>query len=98
MVVSEASYLINSYLGNLAEIGFVNSLINRELLIENVSIGDLTRSVELLQKYDEHNIGLVDAMTVATSERLKISMILTTDRRHFSVIKPIHCKAFTLLP
>jgi predicted nucleic acid-binding protein len=41
--------------------------------------------------------GFVDATIGATAERLKISRILTTDRRDFPVIRPRHCKAFELL-
>jgi len=58
----------------------------------------LPRISELLKKYCDSNIGFVDASVVAIAERLKISGILTTDRRHFETIKPQHCKEFTLLP
>jgi len=51
-----------------------------------------------LKQYADANIGLVDASLVAVAERLGINTIITTDRRHFSLIKPAHCSAFTLLP
>jgi hypothetical protein len=38
------------------------------------------------------------ATVVATAERLKITRILTTDRRDFSLVRPRHCSAFELLP
>lgn len=97
-VIPEACYLLNEYLGQPAEIGFINSLINRELVVEHFSDHDLTRCMELLKKYDNLNLGFVDASMIAISERLKIQKILTTDRRHFSVVKPNHCEAFLLLP
>ncbi len=97
-VIPEACYLLNTYLGRSAEIGFINSLINRELVVEHFNADDITRCVELLKKYSDSNIGFVDASMIAISERLNIYKILTTDRRHFSVIKPNHCEAFTLLP
>jgi len=97
-VITEVCYLLNTYLGQSAEIAFINSLINRELTIEHVAAQDLTRCVELLKKYDKLNLGLVDASIIAISERLKIQKLLTTDRRHFSTIKPKHCESFTLLP
>jgi predicted nucleic acid-binding protein len=43
-------------------------------------------------------IGFVDATLVAIAERLKLTTIATTDRRHFSRIQPAHVRAFTLLP
>ena len=97
-VIPEACYLLNTYLGQSAETEFINSLINKELTVEHFNANDLNRCVELLKKYRDSNIGFVDTSIIAISERLNISKILTTDRRHFSIIKPNHCEAFTLLP
>jgi predicted nucleic acid-binding protein len=97
-VVPEACYLLNTYLGRDAELSFVQSLIDREMALEHLITHDLPRISELLKKYHDANIGFVDASVVALAERLKVCGILTTDRRHFSTIKPQHCKEFTLLP
>jgi len=97
-VIPEACYLLNIYLGQFAEISFIHSLINKEIIIEHFHPDDLLRCAELLKQYDYLNLGFVDATLVAISERLKIRRILTTDRRHFSTVKPKHCEAFTLLP
>jgi hypothetical protein len=35
---------------------------------------------------------------VAVAERLRIAGIATIDRRHFSIVRPRHVDAFTLLP
>jgi hypothetical protein len=35
---------------------------------------------------------------VAVAERLGLTEIATIDRRHFSVVRPRHVGAFTLLP
>jgi predicted nucleic acid-binding protein len=40
----------------------------------------------------------VDASVVTTAERLGVQEIATVDRRHFSVVRPSHVAAFTLLP
>ncbi|MEW6002587.1 MAG: PIN domain-containing protein [Nitrospirota bacterium] len=96
--IPEVCYLLNIYLGQSAEMSFIHSLINKELSIEHFNANDLIRCAELLKHYDNLNLGFVDASIVAISERLKIHRILTTDRRHFSVVKPKHCEAFTLLP
>lgn len=97
-VIPEACYLLNIYLGQSAEIVFIRSLINKELNIEHFNANDLIRCAELLKQYNDLNLGFVDATIIAISERLKIHDILTTDRRHFSIVKPKHCEAFTLLP
>jgi predicted nucleic acid-binding protein len=97
-VIPEACYLLNIYLGQSAEIAFIHSLINKELNIEHFNANDLIRCADLLKQYDDLGLGFVDATVIAISERLKIREILTTDRRHFSAVKPKHCEAFTLLP
>jgi hypothetical protein len=96
--IPEICYLLNKFLGEAVERTFLDSLIRRELLTEHFNIHDLKRSVEILKKYKNLNIGFVDASIVAISERLGIPKILTADRRHFSAIQPKHCAAFTLLP
>ncbi len=98
MVIPEACYLLQTHLSPLAETAFVKSIINRALRLEHVDEEDLSRAVELMDAYPDLKIGLVDASVVAVAERLNISAIMTTDRRHFSVIRPKNCAAFTLLP
>jgi hypothetical protein len=44
-----------------------------------------------MAKYSDAALGFVDASIVAVAERLKIKELLTTDRRHFSLIRPRHC-------
>lgn len=97
-VIPEACYLLNSCLGPFAETAFLVALNNREMSVEQVTGPDMARTVEILTQYADANIGFVDASLVAVAERLGINTILTTDRRHFSLIKPAHCSAFTLLP
>lgn len=97
-VIPEACYLLNSCLGPFAETAFLVALNNREMSVEQVTAPDMVRIVEILKKYADANIGFVDASLVAVAERLRINTIFTTDRRHFSLIKPAHCSAFTLLP
>lgn len=97
-VVPEASYLMNAHIGSHAEREFIESLRTREFLLEPLGLKDLARIVELLDDYEDANIGFVDASVVAICERLKIKRLLTTDRRHFTIIRPRHCRAFELLP
>ncbi len=97
-VIPEVCYLLGSYLGQAAELKFVGALRKRELPIEHFSDADLPRIEELLRVYEDAKIGFVDAANIAIAERLNITEIATTDRRHFSAVKPKHCKAFALLP
>jgi predicted nucleic acid-binding protein len=53
---------------------------------------------DLVVKYGSLPLGTTDASVIAIAERLKLTEIATLDRRHFSVVRPNHVNAFTLLP
>ena len=95
-VLPEAAYLLRHCLGSEAELAFSRSLASAELSIEALQAADLERSSELLERYPQ--IGFVDAMVAAMAERLRLPAIVTTDRRHFSILRPAHRDAFELLP
>lgn len=97
-VLPEAAYLLAAHLGPEAERKLVQAVVNGEMVVEELTIQDLRRVLELLHRYEDARIGFVDATVVAIAERLKISRILTTDRRDFSLVRPRHCKEFELLP
>lgn len=97
-VLPEAAYLLAAHLGPEAEQKLVRSVVNGEMALEELTLQDLRRTLELIKRYASARIGFVDAAVVATAERLRISRILTTDRRDFSLIRPRHCQAFELLP
>jgi hypothetical protein len=95
-VVPEAAYLIRARLGGDAELAFTRSLAAGELAVESATVVDLDRTAALMEQY--RDIGFVDATVAAVAERLHIGTIATTDRRHFSTIRPRHVHAFTLVP
>ena len=59
---------------------------------------DYARVRTLMDQYADFPLGMVDAAVVAVAERLREDVIATLDHRHFSVVKPLHCEAFTLVP
>lgn len=95
-VIPEVTYLLRTHLGALAEQRFVESLAEGELGVEEPTVADLRRCVAILGQYPA--IGFVDAAVVAIAERLRVKTIATTDRRHFTTIRPLHQRAFTLVP
>jgi predicted nucleic acid-binding protein len=97
-VLPEVCYLIGTHLGADAEIRFMRSVQRGELRIEPLSRADLTRTVAVMEHYQDARLGFVDASLVAVAERLRIREILTTDRRHFSLVRPRHCAGFMLKP
>jgi predicted nucleic acid-binding protein len=70
----------------------------RELVPVDVTIDDYERMAELVELYADWPLGGTDASLIASAERLRVTMVATLDRRHFSPIQPRHTQAFTLLP
>lgn len=97
-VVPEVTYLLRARpkLGPRAEHRFVQALAHGELDVQNLTLPDMRRCAALLQKYPD--VGFVDASVVAVAERLHITTIATTDRRHFGAVRPKHVAAFDLAP
>jgi uncharacterized protein len=98
LVVTEVAYFLADRIGETAEQAFAASLRSGELLAEPVEPVDWDRITELLSQYDDLGLGIVDASVVAACERLGQTELATLDRRHFSVVRPSHCAALTLLP
>jgi len=53
---------------------------------------------ELIERYQDLRLGTTDASVIALAERLDVNEIATLDRRHFTVVRPLHVQALTLLP
>jgi uncharacterized protein len=96
--LTEVTYLLQRDLGIEAVAAFLENLSETDLILETPAAEDYRRAAEILRKYDDANIDFVDACIVAIAERLEITKILTVDRRHFSIFKPLHCTAFEILP
>lgn len=48
--------------------------------------------------YQSLPLGTTDATVIAACERLGLTEVASLDRRHFTVVRPRHVKALTLLP
>lgn len=98
LVVTEVAYFLGDRIGHAAEQVFARSLRDGELLVEPVEPSDWGRIDELIGEYADLPLGIVDASVVAACERLAVTTLATLDRRHFSVVRPRHTEALTLLP
>ena len=98
MVIAETAWMIESVVGPTAEAAFVASAANGELGVEDLEADDYRRCAELIERYADLGLGLVDASVVAVAERLGVTVLATLNRRDFTVVRPRHCEAFELLP
>ena len=97
-VLPELDYMLAERFGVQLELRIMRSISSGDFLIEQLTAGDLPRSLDLVEQYADSNIGLVDASIVAIAERLRITRILTLDHRHFRMFRPRHCETFELVP
>ena len=97
VVLPEASYLVNKYLGVEAEVKLLSSIRDGELAIETFVPADIERIIEVVSTYKDQKLGFVDASIVAMAERLNIVKILTLDK-HFRLIRPKHIANFEIYP
>ena len=88
--------MIGRLIGVRAEALFVADLAGSDIGVADVPPSEWVRIGELVATYADLNLGTVDASVVAAAERLGITAVATTDRRHFSVVRPLHTPAFEL--
>lgn len=96
--VTETAYFISANLGVDSLARFLDSLAEGLFIFEAPIAEDYLRSAEILRKYKDANLDLVDVLIFAIAERLDIKNILTIDRRHFSMFRPALCDHFEILP
>jgi uncharacterized protein len=98
LVVAEVAYLLGERIGPAAELAFARSIRDGDFEVEPVEASDWERIAALVEQYSDLPLGIADASVVTTCERLGAVSVATLDRRHFSVVRPRHCPALTLLP
>jgi predicted nucleic acid-binding protein len=98
MVLPEVDYLITSRLGSRVAIALLESIVQGDFPLENLTSTDVRRALEIVKKYVDGGIGFVDASIAALAERLRVVRILTLQRKHFQIQRPTHRDASELLP
>lgn len=97
-VVAEVGYLLGREAGPKVESLFLDSLAAGDFTLVDLTAADCARMAELVRRYGDLPLGTTDASVIAVAERLGVTEVATLDRRHFTVVRPHHVGAFTLLP
>jgi hypothetical protein len=74
------------------------SVGDRSVAVVDLDEEEYQRVRVLLRTYADVGLEFVDAAVVAVAERLEEDTIATLDSKHFSVVRPLHVPAFTLVP
>lgn len=96
-VIVETAWMIQNRLGPADEARFLRAVATQLERVDLVD-EDWARVAELVDQYADLPLGLVDASVVAVAERHGVVEIATLDHRDFTVVRPRHVDAFTLLP
>jgi uncharacterized protein len=97
-VIAEVGYLLNREAGPRVESLFLRSVADGAFSAVDLSPADYARMADLVAQYGSLPLGTTDASVIAVTERLKLPEVATLDRRHFSVVRPVHADSLVLLP
>ena len=98
LVIPEVDYLLLRYLGRAAEEAFLEDVLAGVWAREPLRNQDVERALDVLKKYRDHDVGIVDAVVVAVAERLRVERILTLDHRHFRAFRLWGRKPVAIVP
>ena len=97
-VVAELEYLVVTRHGTRAELAVLHELAGGAYDLAHVDQELLARSADVVAKYPDQSICVADASLVVLASRYRTRTILTLDRRHFTVVRPLDGGRFTLVP
>jgi predicted nucleic acid-binding protein len=97
-VIAEVGYLLARNANPRVEALFLDAVADGDFELTDLVAADARRAASLVRTYSDLPLGTTDATVVAIAERLGATEVATLDRRHFTVVRPAHVDAFTLLP
>ncbi len=97
-LLAEIDYLVTKRLGAHVSRAFLKGLEANDLELLAFEPQDLARANAIMARYPNVPLGLADSSIIALAERYGVKQILTLDRRHFSLVRPLGLNYFELLP
>lgn len=97
-VVAEVDYLLATRLGVDAELAALEELSSGAYDLACLSPAELRTIHDVVERYRDQAIGVADASLVVLADRFGTKDILTLDRRHFAVLRPMRGGRFRLIP
>lgn len=97
-VLAELDDLVASRLGVQAELVVLQELSGGAWELPAMDREDVRRAASIIERYADQRLGIADASIILLAERYRTRTILTLDRRHFGVVRPLDGGRFTILP
>lgn len=96
-VIAELDYLVATQLGLAAELTVLSELAGGAYDIASFSASKLRSCADVIAAYPDQEIGVTDASLVVLADRFETNRVLTLDRRHFDVLRPLAGGHFELV-
>jgi uncharacterized protein len=97
-VVAELDYLVASRLGVVAELAVLSELAGCAWELAAMDTEALADARVVVERYADQRVGVADASNVVLAARHETKTIVTLDRRHFDVLRPLTGGRFKVLP
>lgn len=97
-VLAELDYLVATRRGVGDELAVLAELGSGAWHLADFGMRELEIAIDLISKYRDQEIGLADASLVVLASRYQTRRLLTLDRRHFEVVRPLTGGRFSLNP
>jgi predicted nucleic acid-binding protein len=97
-VIAELDYLLGAKVGVPAELAVLAELSSGAYELPALAAADIAACAQIIQRYSDQEIGVTDASLVVLAKRYDTRSILTLDRRHFDVLRPLQGKRFVVVP
>ena len=97
-VVAELDYLVATRLGVQAELAVLEELGSGAYELPGLTAADITACRQIVMRYSDQQIGVADASLVLLAKTFDTRSVLTLDRRHFDVLRPLQGKKFVVVP
>lgn len=97
-VIAEVDYLVATRLGVEAELAVLAELSGGAYELATIDAGDLADAAKVVRRYSDLGIGVADASLAVLAQRYRTRTVLTLDRKHFGVMRPLDGGLFTIVP
>lgn len=97
-VVAELDYLLATRMGVAAQLAVLSELAGGAYHLATIDAEALGAIRDIVERYSDQGIGATDASLVILADRYRTRSILTLDRRHFEVLRPLSGGRFRVLP
>ena len=97
-VIAEVDYLVSTRLGIEAELAVLTELAGGAYHLPAMPADLVDRARTVIERYRDQRIGITDASLVVLAEEYRTHSVLTLDRRHFDVLRPLDGGEFHVLP